>query len=127
MKTYNDLVKDCLADVHELFPWDLAEEIQAGNNPLLIDIREPYEYEAMHIEDSINVPRGILEAACEWDYEETVPELVKAREADVVIVCRSGNRSVLAAHTMEKLLSSGLRPRIVSACRAGWTSVIPTG
>ena len=116
MKTYNDLVNECLADVHELFPWDLAEEMQAGNNPLLVDIREPYEYQVMHIENSINVPRGILESACDWDYEETIPELARTRNNDVVIICRSGYRSVLAAHTMGKMgymkvrsLKTGLR------------------
>ena len=66
MKSFKDLVNDCLDAVHEIFPWDLAEELQAGNHPLLIDIREPYEYEAMHIKNSLNVPRGILESACDY-------------------------------------------------------------
>jgi rhodanese-related sulfurtransferase len=70
----------------------------------------------MHIPGSINVPRGILESACEWDYEETVPELVRGREREIVAVCRSGYRSVLAAHVMQVLgfrdvvsLQTGLR------------------
>ena len=116
MKSYKDLVNDCLDAVHEIFPWDLAEEMQAGNHPLLIDIREPYEYEAMHIKDSINVPRGILESACDYGYEETVPELAAARDSDVVVICRSGYRSVLAAYTMQLMgytnvrsLKTGLR------------------
>jgi len=28
--------------------------------------------------DAINVPRGILETACDYDHEETRPELVNA-------------------------------------------------
>jgi rhodanese-related sulfurtransferase len=55
----------------------------------------------MHISGSLNVPRGILESACEWGYEETEPELAAAREQDVILVCRSGNRSALAAHTLQ--------------------------
>jgi len=66
-------------------------------------VREESEFAAMHIADSLNVPRGILETACEYNYEETVKELVEARERDIVIVCRSGNRSVLAAYTMQLL------------------------
>jgi len=66
-------------------------------------VREPYEYDAMHIAGSINVPRGILESACEWDYEETIRELVEAREREIVLVCRSGYRSILAAHSMQVL------------------------
>ncbi len=97
-------------------PWDLVGRI--GENPdlLILDVREPYEFDILHIRDSINVPRGILESACEWDYEETVPELVKARMREIIVVCRSGYRSVLAVHSMQLLgyehavsLRTGLR------------------
>jgi len=49
--------------------------------------------------------RGILETACEYGYEETVPELAQARERAVVIVCRSGNRSALVAWVMQEMAS----------------------
>ena len=70
---------------------------------LLLDIREPYEFDAMHIKDAINVPRGVLETACDYDYEETVPELVEAREREIILICRSGKRSVLAADVMQQM------------------------
>lgn len=101
MKTYNDLIAAVLPDIHEIFPWDLEEKMK--NGPLLLDIREPREFEAMRIEGSINVPRGILEQSCEWDYKETLPELAKARDRELIMICRSGNRSVLAAHTMQQM------------------------
>lgn len=116
MKRFLDLIKDCLNDVQELMPWDLEERLEANPDLLIVDVREPYEYDAMHIQGSLCVPRGILETACEWEYEETVPELVKAREREVVVVCRSGNRSILAVHAMQLLgyrnvvsLKTGLR------------------
>lgn len=116
MKTYSQLVNDCLPGVKEIFPWDLEEKLQRGDDMLLLDIREPYEYNAVRLKDSINVPRGILESAADWDYEETVPELVEAREREVIIICRSGNRSVLAAKTLQLMgfsspisLKTGLR------------------
>jgi len=83
---------------------------------LLVDIREPHEYDTMHVENSVNVPRGILEAATEWDYEETEPELVQARDRTVILICRSGHRTILAARNLELLgfkdvwsLKTGLR------------------
>lgn len=103
MKRYTDLVAECLSEVEELFPWDLAEKLAAATDLLLVDVREPYEYSAMHIEGSINVPRGVLESACEWDYDETVPELASGREREIILICRSGHRSVLAAHTMQRM------------------------
>jgi len=116
MKTFADLVSEQLASVEEVFPWDIEAQIQAGKTPMFLDIREESEFAAMRIKDSLSVPRGILESACEYDYEETVPELVKARDRDIVLVCRSGNRSVLAASTLQQLgyshvasLKTGLR------------------
>lgn len=101
MKTFRDLINDCLPSVREIFPWDLAALLESEQPPLLIDIREPYEFAAFHIANSLNVPRGILETACDYGYEDTVPELVKARDKHLVLICRSGNRSVLAAFIMQ--------------------------
>jgi rhodanese-related sulfurtransferase len=116
VKLFTELVKELTPHTDELFPWDLTEQLDEGRELLIVDVREPYEYDKMHIRNSINVPRGILETACEWNYEETVPELVQAREEQIVVVCRSGNRSIFAAHTMQRMgykqvssLRTGLR------------------
>ena len=101
MKTFSDLVAARLGDVDEEFPWDVEERSSKGQSPLIVDVREHHEFSAMHIEGSLHVPRGIIESACEYNYEETIPELVEARDRDIVVVCRSGNRSVLAAFTMQ--------------------------
>ena len=116
MKNFLELIKNCLTDVREIMPWDLEARLQENPDLLIVDVREPYEFDAMHIAGSISVPRGILESACEWEYEETIPDLVQARGREVVVVCRSGYRSVLAAHSMQVLgyknvvsLKTGLR------------------
>jgi len=101
MKTFAELVRDLQHAVQEVFPWDIEEHISQGETPLILDVREESEFAAMHIANSLNVPRGILETACEYNYEETVRELVEARDRDIVVVCRSGNRSILAAHKMQ--------------------------
>jgi rhodanese-related sulfurtransferase len=101
MKKFSDLIQDVINEVKEIYPWDLDEKLNNNEDILLLDIREPYEYEIVRVKDSINVARGILESACEYNYAETVPELVEARDKEVVVICRSGNRSVLAAYTMQ--------------------------
>ncbi len=103
MKHFNDLIAEALPDVEELFPWDLEEKIGQASDLILLDVREPQEFDALHIQGSINVPRGVLEQACDWDYDETVPELAAGREREIIVICRSGNRSVLAAHTMQRM------------------------
>jgi len=96
--------------------WDLCERLDQSSDLILLDVREPNEFAAMRIANYINVPRGILEVACEFGYEETVPEIVTAREREIVVICRSGFRSVLSAFNMQQMgysnvcsLKTGLR------------------
>lgn len=100
---YADLLADALTRVREIQPWDLSERLARPAPPLLLDVREPAEFALARIEGSINVPRGLLEAACDWDYDDTVPALAGGREREIVVVCRSGSRSVLAADAMQRM------------------------
>jgi rhodanese-related sulfurtransferase len=103
MKRYDDLVADALTRVKEIMPWDLAGRLAAEAAPLLLDVREPAEFAALRIPGSINVPRGVLEQSCEWDYDETVPLLAGGRGQEIVVVCRSGKRSALAADVLLRM------------------------
>ncbi|MBI5919771.1 MAG: rhodanese-like domain-containing protein [Nitrosomonadales bacterium] len=103
MKRYDDLVAEALTRVQEIMPWDLSRRLTAGDAPLLLDVREAAEFALLHIPGSINVPRGVLEQSCEWDYDETVPALAARREQEIVVICRSGKRSVLAADVLRQL------------------------
>ncbi len=103
MASYDHLVADALTRVKEIMPWDLDKRMKAGDMPRLLDVREPSEFAALHIPGAINVPRGVLEQACEWDYDETVPDLVTDRARETVVICRSGRRSALAADVMRQL------------------------
>ena len=116
MKTFKELIEDILPSINEMFPWDLEELLESEKDVLLIDITEAKEFARLHIKNSINVPRGVLESACDWDYTDTLPELAKSRDQRVVVICRSGNRSALAAFTMQLMgftnvssLKTGLR------------------
>ena len=103
MRRYDDLIAEAIAHVKEIMPWDLSRAIASGSKPILLDVREPSEFALLRIPDSINVPRGVLEQSCEWDYDETVPELAARREQEIVVICRSGMRSVLAADTLLRM------------------------
>lgn len=102
-KTYKELVAEARTQVREIFPWDLQERLAQQPDTLVIDIREPNEVATGTIAKALAIPRGILETACEWGYADTVPALVKARQQPVILVCRSGNRSVLAALSLQQL------------------------
>ena len=116
MKRLKDLVADVSPHIRELFPWDLEERIKANEKILLIDITEPVEFNTLHVPNAINVPRGILEAASDWGYEDTVPALAAGRDREIVLICRSGIRSALATYSLQQMgfsqitsLKTGLR------------------
>lgn len=103
MKRYADLLSDALTRVREIQPWDLRDRLAGERPPLVLDIREPAEFAQAHIPGALSVPRGVLEQACEWDFEETVPLLARSRDLAIVVVCRSGNRSLLAADVLQQM------------------------
>ena len=109
MKKFMDYAAEAAKVVKEVMPWDSEEELKGGATPMILNIREPYEFDCMHKDRSSNVPRGVLESACEWDYEETIPELVNSRDWDIVIVYRSGHRSLLAGRTLKEMGFSNVR------------------
>lgn len=116
MQKLVDLLVNRLKSVQEIMPWDMEEMMNKNSDILVLDVRERDEFDTMHVANSLNVPRGIVESACEWGYEETEPELVQARGREVIIVCRSGYRSILTAFNLQLLgfkkiysLSTGLR------------------
>lgn len=116
MKTFKQIVDEAREQIEELFPWDVDELMKNNPDTIILDIREECEFAAYHIKHSMLIPRGILETACEEEYEDSVPELIAARDNEIVVLCRSGNRSVLAAQTMQwlgyknvKSMKTGLR------------------
>lgn len=108
MKRYADLVADALTRVTEIMPWDLSRQLAEGHQLVLLDVREPAEFAELHISGAINVPRGVLEQSCEWDFDETIPMLAAGRELDIVVICRSGYRSALAADIMLQMGYAGV-------------------
>lgn len=101
--TFANLVAAALPHIRELMPWDVDAMRKATPDLLIVDIREPDEYAAGHIQGSLLVPRGILETSCDWGYSDTLPALAQARTQPVVLVCRSGNRTALAALTLQQM------------------------
>ncbi len=65
---------------------DLDDRLHSVNPPLLLDVREPFEYEQDRIQDAVLIPLGTLSVR--------LNELPKDRP--IVVYCRSGRRSAQA-------------------------------
>ena len=76
---------------------ETAKQLIAEGNISILDVREGNEYEAGHIEEAIFLPRGVLEFKISG-----VSELTNKSGA-VLVYCRTGGRSALAALTMQEL------------------------
>ncbi len=74
-----------------------SKQLLEQANITLIDCREESEYQAGHVENALFIPRGVLEFKI-----SSTPELAD-KSAPVLLYCRSGNRSALAALTMQEL------------------------
>lgn len=64
---------------------------------VLLDVREPYEYQEAHVPGSVHVPLGQLKTRLQ--------EIRALGAKPVAVICRSGNRSSVAA---ELLMQAGL-------------------
>lgn len=62
----------------------------------ILDVREPYEFSAGHVEGAINIPLDSLD-------EETVISKGITKDSDIVVYCKSGNRAQTAVATLHRL------------------------
>ncbi len=103
MKTFKQIVAEASKTITELMPWDVDERIKENKDLLIVDIREECEFIRFHIKGSMLVPRGILESACEKEYEDAIPDLVEGRGKEIVVICRSGLRSALGVQMLQMM------------------------
>ena len=80
--------------IEEIEPFEAAEEINGGN-VVLIDTREPHEYEEAHLEGGKLVPPCLL--------GDEIAQAAPDKSARTILYCRSGNRSAVAAAQLQQL------------------------
>ncbi|MFQ5448171.1 MAG: rhodanese-like domain-containing protein [Saprospiraceae bacterium] len=70
---------------------ELKARLDNGDRPILIDVREPYEHEEFNI-GPINIPVGQILSS--------VGDLEGHKNDEIVVYCRTGNRSGMAQHLL---------------------------
>jgi len=94
MATFRDLLNQTKAEIREV-DTATAAEMRAVPGTVVLDVREPDEYEQGAIPDSIHIPRGNLES----NIEGRVP----GHDTPLVVFCAGGTRSAFAAKTLAEL------------------------
>ena len=73
-------------ELPEISPQELKQKLEANESVLLLDVREPSEYDIVHLEDARLIPLN------------TLPQHIDSLPSDqeIVVYCHYGQRSLYA-------------------------------
>lgn len=112
-KSGSDLIAEAKSRIRESSVQDLKASLGTASAPVVLDVREPNETNLGRIPGAIVIPRGTM---------ETKVEAMIPRDANVVIYCASGNRSALAADTLQQMGYAN-----VASMAGGWNAWVAAG
>ena len=91
---FEQLVAEAKKNIQEISLQETAEGLKRGDT-LLIDVRDPDEWQEGHIPGAKNFSRGTVEL----EIEEAAPDLSKP----IITHCGGGGRSALAAESLQRM------------------------
>jgi len=92
--TFREMLAAAKAAVREIDTTEAEAEISRDGS-VVLDVREPDEYEQGAIPGAVHIPRGTLETSVEG----RIPD----KSAHLVVYCAGGTRSAFAAQTLQEL------------------------
>ena len=94
MATFRELLSKAKAQIIEVDTAEAQKRIEAGG-VIVLDVREPDEFDQGALPDVLHIPRGHLEAQIEGKIID--------KSAPVVVYCAGGIRSAFAAQTLTEM------------------------
>jgi len=94
MATFRDLLSQAKGQITEIDTNEAQKRIDAGG-VVVLDVREPDEFEQGALAGVLHIPRGHLEAQIEGRITD--------KDAPVVVYCAGGVRSAFAAKTLGEM------------------------
>lgn len=67
-----------------------------SSNKIIIDVREPYEYQSGHVDGAINIPPASLMAGA-------VELNDVAKDTEIIVYCISGSRSAASIQILKQM------------------------
>jgi len=103
-QSLDQMVETAKQSVDAVTVEQVKEKLDNGDMILLLDVREPNEFNAGYIPGGVNIPRGVLEFRIDsepfWDAAFLyLPE----KTEEIIVYCKKGKRGILAAETLKKL------------------------
>ena len=94
MSSFRELLADAKSKIQEIDTQTAATKIEAGQ-VVVLDVREPDEYEQGALPNVVHIARGHLEAQIETKIVD--------KSVEVIVYCAGGVRSAFAAKTLQEL------------------------
>ena len=111
MKQHSPAFLELVTNARAHVPERTIDETRArlSDNPhaVLVDVREDSEWAAGHASGAIHIGKGVIER----DIEEKIPD----KDAELILYCGGGFRSVLAGDALKKMGYTN-----VSSMAGGW-------
>jgi rhodanese-related sulfurtransferase len=108
------LVQDAKKRIKETNVSDVKRRLDAGEELLLVDVREDNEWAKGHLPGAIHLGKGIIER----DIEQRVPDT----GAKLILYCGGGFRSAIAAENLQKMGYTN-----VESMDGGWKGWLDAG
>ncbi len=89
------LIQSVRADVRDVSVQQTNDLLRDHPALHLVDVREDTEWAAGHVAGAVHIGKGVIER----DIEDRIPD----KNAEIVLYCGGGFRSVLAADALQKM------------------------
>ncbi|MES2459716.1 MAG: rhodanese-like domain-containing protein [Armatimonadota bacterium] len=93
--TFQDLCESAKSRIHEISTEEAETRLRSNDSVVVIDVRELDEFRAGHVPDARGFGSGILE----YHIVDEIPDT----EQEIILYCRGGNRSALAADSLRQM------------------------
>ena len=94
-KSYEDMVAEAREETEQVDVEKVREALDSEEDVIVLDVREPGEWQDGHIPGAKHVPRGVLEYLA----ADELPE----KDARIVVHCAVGGRGTLATRTLQEM------------------------
>jgi len=94
-KTIPQIIGEAKSQITEVTVGEIKYDINAGKNFVLLDVRTSDEFNAGHLSQGINIPRGTLEFLIGKFYHN--------KETEIVLYCRTDARAALCTNTLKEM------------------------
>jgi rhodanese-related sulfurtransferase len=126
-KTVEQLLSEARRRIRNATPDEVADTVLSGEL-LVLDVREPEEFEQGHLPGALNIPRGWLELRADPTWRAHDERL--APDKPVLVYCTVGPRSILAGAALRGLgytSVTNLDEGLVAWKNAGYPVTQPEG